>query len=182
MRSIQLPSPALVLAIIALFAAGTGGAFAAGRITGNQIKDGSITGKDIKNDSLTGTDIKGQVRGPQGPKGEKGDRGPAGASGTGAAGPAITYVYAEQAVGADGSTVRAGCPAGQVVIGGGYQTLDTTDRTPTRNNPAAVPGGTVPTEWEVGIPPAGVGQSDITARSVAICTKPGSVTQIQQAP
>jgi hypothetical protein len=53
----KLPSPALVLSFVALFAAFAGGAIA-GKITGSQIKNGSITGNDIKNDSLTGADIK----------------------------------------------------------------------------------------------------------------------------
>jgi hypothetical protein len=188
MRSIRLPSPALVLAIIAVFAACTGGAFAAGKISGGQIKDGSITGKDIRNDSLSGADIKGQVRGPtgpEGPKGAKGDQGPAGPAGPVASGggaPALTYVYAIETIAADGQTVRANCPAGQVVIGGGYETRDTLDRTPTGSGPASTPTSDLLTAWDVVIPPAGVRQSEITVRSIAICTTPGSVIQVPPAP
>lgn len=183
MRSLRLPSPALIVAILALFAAGTGGAFAAGRITGNQIKDGSITGRDIKNDTLTGKDIKGQVRGAKGPEGPKGDRGPAGPAGAGGGAPAITYVYSQEAVPADdGATLHAPCPPGQVVIGGGFETRDTLDRTPTSSGPTGTPSSQVPTQWQVSIPPPSPGQSGITVTSIAVCTKPGSVTQIIEAP
>jgi hypothetical protein len=187
MRSIRLPSPALVLAIIAVFAACTGGAFAAGKISGSQIKDGSITGKDIKNDSLTGTDIKGQVRGPEGPEGPKGDQGPAGPAGpagpvaSGGGAPAITYVYATDTIPEnDGRNIFAVCPQGQVPIGGGYETRDTVDRLPTRNAPATPLGGGAPGAWEVAIPPGN--GSEISVTSIAICTTPGNVTQTVQAP
>jgi hypothetical protein len=54
------PSPALVVALIALFVAmgGTGYAAATGSIDGREIKNSTIQGKDVKNSSLTGTDIK----------------------------------------------------------------------------------------------------------------------------
>jgi hypothetical protein len=79
-------SPALVVAMLALFVAMSGTAIAAGQalITGKQIKNSSITGADVKNKSLTARDFKGSVRGPrglQGPKGDKGDKGDTGAPG-----------------------------------------------------------------------------------------------------
>jgi hypothetical protein len=82
----------------------------------------------------------------------------------------------------DGTTLHANCPAGQVVIGGGFQTRDTLDRTPTSSTPAPTPDTQVPTQWQVTIPPPSTGQSAISATAVAICTKPGSVTQIVDAP
>ena len=97
--SVVRQSPALVVAMLALFVALTGTAVAttSALITGKNIKNGSITGADVKNKSLTGADIRGQLRGPrglQGPpgaagakgdkgdKGEKGDPGQAGAPAT----------------------------------------------------------------------------------------------------
>jgi hypothetical protein len=54
------PSPAMVVAFIALVAALTGSAFAAlgkNTVGSKQIKNGSATGKDVKNNSLTGKDV-----------------------------------------------------------------------------------------------------------------------------
>jgi hypothetical protein len=79
-------SPAMAVAMLALFVAMGGTAIAAGSalITGKQIKNSSITGADVKNKSLTPKDFRGSVRGPrglQGPKGDKGDKGDTGAPG-----------------------------------------------------------------------------------------------------
>jgi hypothetical protein len=81
-------SPAMVVAMIALFVALTGTAVAttSALITGSQIKNSSITGLDVKNKSLTPRDFRGSVRGPRGfrglagAKGDKGDKGDAGSS------------------------------------------------------------------------------------------------------
>src|SRR5215204_1138553 len=83
-------SPAMIVALLALFIAMGGTAIAASSalITGKQIKNSSITGADVKNKSLTPKDFRGSVRGPRGltgatgvkgDKGDKGDKGPAGA-------------------------------------------------------------------------------------------------------
>jgi hypothetical protein len=88
-------SPAMVVAMLALFVALTGTAVAttSALITGKSIKNGSITGLDIKNKSLTSADIKGELRGPSGPsgaqgapgaKGDKGEQGIQGPQGPGA--------------------------------------------------------------------------------------------------
>lgn len=54
------PSPALVIACIALFVAmgGVGYAAATGSIDGREIKNSSVTGKDIKNSSVVSGDVK----------------------------------------------------------------------------------------------------------------------------
>jgi hypothetical protein len=86
-------SPALVVAMLALFVALTGAAVAttSALITGTQIKDNSITGADVKNKSLTPKDFTGSVRGARGPAGTAGPQGPAGPAGPqGPAGPAGT--------------------------------------------------------------------------------------------
>ena len=105
-------SPAMVVAMVALFVAlsGTAVATTSALITGAQIKNNSIAGIDVKNNSIAGIDVKnksltakdfkGSVRGapgsvgPQGPKGDTGAPGPQGAQGpqgqtgaTGATGP-----------------------------------------------------------------------------------------------
>ena len=52
-----LPSPAMVVAVIALVMSLTGGAYAL-VITGKSIKNGTVTNKDIRNHSLTGSDVR----------------------------------------------------------------------------------------------------------------------------
>ncbi len=63
-QRIGRPSPALVIAILALIVAASGSAVADGvsaaarLITGKQVKNSSLTGADIKNSSLRGSDIR----------------------------------------------------------------------------------------------------------------------------
>lgn len=52
-----LPSPSMVVAVVALVMSLGGSAYAL-VITGKSIRNGSITAKDIRNRSLTGTDIR----------------------------------------------------------------------------------------------------------------------------
>ena len=56
-RSLR-PSPAMVVALMALFVALGGSSYAALRVTGKNVKNSSLTGKDVKNKSLTGRDVK----------------------------------------------------------------------------------------------------------------------------
>jgi len=58
-RFIRRPSPAMVVASIALFASlgGVSYGVATGSIDGREIKNGSVRGIDVKNRSLTGSDI-----------------------------------------------------------------------------------------------------------------------------
>jgi Collagen triple helix repeat (20 copies) len=135
------PSPALVVAIVALFVAFSGTATAALVMTGAQIKNGTITGKDLRNRTL-GTNklskkalssLKGQ-RGPAGSQGVAGVQGPKGDTGAaGAQGPKgdtgvadITTRTAGIAFTANGSMGEtkdgaAMCQAGESVVGGGYR-------------------------------------------------------------
>ena len=90
-RTRRLPSPATVLASIAVFAVLAGSATAAtSLINGKDIKKGTITGKQVKNKSLSIKELsKGAVkklRGATGPRGATGARGERGE--TGARGPA----------------------------------------------------------------------------------------------
>lgn len=83
-------SPAVIVAMLALFVALTGTAVAttSAVITGKQIKNNSITGADVRNKSLTPKDFRGSVRGPRGLRGLAGPTGATGAQGAqGAQGP-----------------------------------------------------------------------------------------------
>lgn len=106
-RRIPRPSPALVIAVIALIAATSGNAIADG-VTAVAAKLGknSVTSREVKNGSLTLSDFKSSERtklkgadGATGAKGATGATGPAGPAGpTGPQGPAGTpdgYTKAE---------------------------------------------------------------------------------------
>ena len=56
-RFARLPSPAMVVAAVALVVALGGSAYAAIVVTGKNIRNGTITGADLKNRSLQGTKI-----------------------------------------------------------------------------------------------------------------------------
>jgi hypothetical protein len=92
------PSPALVVASLALFVAMGGTGYAAVTVTGRDVMNSSLTGKDVRDESLTGKDVRaltsrdvadrsllavdfapGQL--PAGSKGDPGARGPQGATG-----------------------------------------------------------------------------------------------------
>ena len=99
-------SPAMAVAMLALFVAlsGTAVATTSALITGRQIKNGSITGLDVKNRSLTPRDFRGSVRGPRGLTGSAGPQGAQGAAGAaGAPGSAVAYAR----VNADGTVDEA---------------------------------------------------------------------------
>lgn len=86
------PSPAMLIAILALIVAASGDAVADGvtaaakLVTGKTVKNGSLTGADVKNGSLTLSDFKAserrKLRGAEGPAGEKGALGPQGPAGS----------------------------------------------------------------------------------------------------
>ena len=76
-------SPALIVAMLALFVALTGTAVAttSALIGSAQIRNNSITGLDVKNKSLTPKDFRGSIRGPRGLRGLTGATGAPGAPG-----------------------------------------------------------------------------------------------------
>lgn len=111
------PSPAMVVALVALCSSLTGGAIAATLITGEDVKNGTIGTKDITNGGVTRKDLKknavntkkvangtllstdfkaGQLPagpvGPQGPRGADGADGANGADGADGTGRAYAYV------------------------------------------------------------------------------------------
>jgi hypothetical protein len=121
------PSPAMVVAFIALLLALGGGAYAQLRIPRNsvgtaQLRANAVTSPKVKPRSLLRSDFRaGQLpRGPRGLRGLQGPAGPAGLAGpAGPAGPAgatnVTVVQGATGVG----LATASCPAGQRATGGG---------------------------------------------------------------
>ena len=63
MRKIRRPSPALVIALVALIAALGGSVYAASHINGKTIKKHSIPGNRLKKNTLTGQQIKEKTLG-----------------------------------------------------------------------------------------------------------------------
>jgi hypothetical protein len=113
---------ALIAALVAaVVSAGATTAASTGLITGAQIKNGSIGLVDLSGAAKRA--LKGQ-QGPQGPAGPAGAPGAPGAQGVaGGFDPAkITYVTGPTRTFAPGDIdfVRAACPAGTKVLGGGY--------------------------------------------------------------
>lgn len=83
------PSPAMLVASVALFVALGGSSYAAlqlpkGAVGAKQLKNGAVTSKKVKDKSLLVRDFKmsqrSQLRGPQGVPGPTGNPGPAGRS------------------------------------------------------------------------------------------------------
>jgi hypothetical protein len=91
MRSIvSRPSPALVIAIVAMFVALSGTATAAFVITGDNIRDKSVTARDLKNHTIgTKKLTKRAISSLKGRNSDTGVPGPAGPAGP--AGPSTAY-------------------------------------------------------------------------------------------
>lgn len=99
------PSPALVLAFVALLVALGGTAYAAIVITGKNVKDGSLTGRDIKDGSLGRTDVR--------------------------AGAGLKLRYVATTYFQDPMTLASGdavCPRGMYAIGGGVSAFGSDNR------------------------------------------------------
>jgi hypothetical protein len=72
-RDAQHLTYANILATPALFSALGGGAYAAAKITGQDVVDGSLSGVDVRNGSLTGSDVRAAgAQGAVGPQGAPG--------------------------------------------------------------------------------------------------------------
>lgn len=102
-RRRRRPSPALIIALLALFVSLSGTGYAAITITGSNVKNGSLSSVDIKNNSITSADIKngslqfrdfrsGELPTAGGGRGGNGSQGTQGAQGApGAAGSALGF-------------------------------------------------------------------------------------------
>jgi hypothetical protein len=134
------PSPALVIASIALAISLGGTGYAAfklpkGSVGSPQLRRGAVTSIKVRNRSLLAVDFKrGQLpaaapaglkgeKGDKGEKGEKGDPGPGGPAGSQGAPGLSGLEWVETAGGGSltKKTVDAKCPPGKKVVGGGYQ-------------------------------------------------------------
>jgi hypothetical protein len=125
------PSPATVIACVALAVACTGTATAATLITGAQIKNNSVTTKDVKNKSLRAGDFKpgtllrgaAGARGAAGPQGAQGLQGPQGPQGRqGAPGLSDLEVASDSTPtnSVSPKTLTVTCPADKQAISTGY--------------------------------------------------------------
>jgi Collagen triple helix repeat (20 copies) len=179
------PSPAMVVAFIALLLALGSGAYAQLRIPRNsvgtaQLKANSVTSPKVRAGSLLRSDFRaGQLpRGPQGPagpagaagaRGLTGERGPAGPAGpAGPTGPAgatnLTQVIAQTALG----TSNANCPAGQRATGGGGIAADGAylfASTPLLTGPT-------PTGWQVQAEELAAPNNPANVTAYVVCAAP----------
>jgi hypothetical protein len=113
------PSPAMAVALTALFVALGGSGYAAATISGASLTNRSVAGKKLKKDAVTGMEVKDRSLGaadfklgqlPAGPQGATGSTGPAGSPGAtgaqgtpgspGADGSAVAFAYVEAFAGA----------------------------------------------------------------------------------
>jgi hypothetical protein len=175
------PSPAMVVACLALFVALTGtsvavvAAMPANSVGTAQLKNNAVISTKVKNRSLKAVDFatgqlpRGQIgpagpAGPAGPKGEKGDKGA----------DAGTTVVLRQANGAGVSNggvslATANCNSGEHAIAGGVGWVG--------NGIGVVQGsmstgspGSAPTGWVVAV--RNIGGATVTAVSTVICASP----------
>ena len=134
---IRIPSPATIIASLALLLSLTGTAVAGALITGAQIQNNTVSSLDLTNNGVKSVDLtdngiksidvmNGQLRAvdfapgqiPPGPAGLAGPAGPQGAPGLAG----VEIVTAESAdTSLSSHQVDATCPAGKRVIGGGAQ-------------------------------------------------------------
>jgi hypothetical protein len=123
-KLMKLPSPATVIASIALLVALAGTSVAAvsalprASVGTAQLKDNAVTSRKVKNFSLVRSDFKrGQI--PRGPVGARGPQGPAGPAGTAGIAALERRDILTPTSSANVKTVSAVCPTGKRVIGGG---------------------------------------------------------------
>jgi hypothetical protein len=156
-RAIRLrPSPALVIAALALFIALGGAGYAVTALPRNsvttiQVADHSLLARDFKSGQLPRGE-QGRVGplGSQGQKGDTGSQGPQGPQGgTGPQGPAgfgkYENGYSEHITVPPGSFrfADAICPSGTLIVGGGYTTENVSDAAlmPTSSYPIGTADG-----------------------------------------
>jgi hypothetical protein len=126
-KKLRTPSPALIIALIALFVALGGTSLAAANlINGKLIKANSIPKNRLTKRAIKSLHGARGAQGPQGPQGATGLQGPEGPQGAqglqgipGLAGYQIVRVDAIMAAADVGASHTATCPTGKVVIGGG---------------------------------------------------------------
>lgn len=179
------PSPALIVALIALFVSLGGTATAAGLlITSRQIKDRTIQVVDISPRAVATLRGKEGPPGPQGPQGPQGNAGPAGAQGP-AGPPGGTSVYTrvltptEPAPAGGGSFVNLFCGPNEVALSGGARTeslfgiiFDSFPLMGPADAPRPPVHGEKPQGWRVGVRSQGTSTS-VPYSAYVICLLPG---------
>jgi len=127
LRSLRRPSPAAVVACLALAVSLSGVGYAAGvlpkaSVGTPQLQDDAVTSRKVKDQSLLAVDFRpGQLPGgPEGPKGDPGPPGPPGLSGH------EIVVIENKVTAAYLNAATATCPAGKKVLGGGGQIVSGT--------------------------------------------------------
>jgi hypothetical protein len=122
---VRIPSPAMIVAALALILALSGTAVASGLITGAQIKNNTVSSVDLTNNSIQSVDVKnGSLKAVDfapgvltpGVPGAPGPAGPQGAPGL-----ADVEIVMVDGVNDSASSkqTEATCPAGKQLIGGG---------------------------------------------------------------
>jgi hypothetical protein len=169
LRRRAVPSPSIVVAIVALAVALAGTAFAQTVLPRNsvgprQIRTGAVTSSDIKDRTIRLGDIsrraRSQLRGQQGPPGPPGPPGSAGAGGSGTVN-VRTATFTIGAAPMDQEVLATGvatCNAGERAVGGGASVAEPAN--PTIHT--SFPSGNA-TSWTVTM-----GNDTQTARSVTV--------------
>lgn len=182
------PSPAMVVALVALSVALGGVGYAAtvlpsASVGTAQLKNNAVTGAKVKNGSLLAADFKaGQLpagpTGPAGAAGPSGAAGPAGAPGLNAFGK-VTYVegaVVTQLPNAQDVGVAL-CPAGERPLGGGVLSSSSVpgeQRVNSSSPTRSTPGGPIDS-WEVWVDNiSAVGNA---FRAYAVCAPATNVSQ-----
>jgi len=165
-----VPSPAMVVACIALTIALAGTGYAAIRLPANsvgtaQLRKGAVTGAKVKKNSITGTQVR-ETTLERVPKALQADS--ADSADTAAALGRIDYVSATVSVPGTGATTRgtANCPANTFATGGGAKMSDPANGFLDDSNPAGKTG------WEA------TGASSVTQNMTVyvICAQAASTT------
>jgi hypothetical protein len=134
-RSLRRPSPALIIAVVALFVALGGTGYAAiklpkASVGAKQLKKNAVTSAKVKNSSLLLGDFRAserrKLRGPAGTPGAQGlqgIQGPKGATGVEKVVVRSAALLFASGSGGDGQTLSASaqCQAAETVVGGGTE-------------------------------------------------------------
>ena len=162
------PSPAMVVASIALIVAMGGTSYAAIKLPANsvgtkQLKKNAVTGAKVKNGSLAAGDFKASSL-PRGPQGLQGPQGIQGAQGVPGQSSARTVTVRSSAEQSDSAT--ASCQPGETALGGGGTSSDGLlwDTGPVQES------GT-PTQW-IAQAVQGDGSTTALVRAWVICGAP----------
>jgi hypothetical protein len=165
---VSRPSPAMVVAIIALIVALGGSAYAAGKIGSHQLKKNAVSTKKIKDGAVTGAKIANNAI-------------TGGKLAAGAVGTVMRQGPTTSIPGGSAKSAEVNCKSGERATGGGVYNesnvgaLHVTSSYPLPNpgTPPATGDGQTPTGWRVWIQntfPSGAGnERDVNA--YVICTK-----------